>query len=202
MVKQQETQITDYITDVVKNKKPVTIYELIQVVQQKYPLTQIELTDIILQMETEHKINFSKATKTQPAAKKLYVTSKNTLWFWSTIALAIAAVVAVFIIPEDTYPLTYLRQVVTTIFLVLLPGYAFLKVLYPKKIPRPTSTENLDMMERMALSIGLSIALVAINGLVFNYTSWGIRLTPITLSLFVMTIIFASIGVFREYTQK
>jgi uncharacterized membrane protein len=44
-----------------------------------------------------------------------------------------------------------------------------------------TSTENLDPIERIALSLGMSIALVPIVGLLLNYTPWGIRLTPIVL---------------------
>ena len=35
-----------------------------------------------------------------------------------------------------------------------------------------------------------------------NYTPWGIRLTPVTLSLFVLTLVFAVVGVFREYQAK
>jgi uncharacterized membrane protein len=81
-------------------------------------------------------------------------------------------------------------------------GFAFLKVLYPSKVPIATSSEDLDAVERVALSFGLRIALVAIDGLILNYTPLGIRLTPVTLSLFVLTLVFAVVGVFREYQAK
>ena len=35
-----------------------------------------------------------------------------------------------------------------------------------------------------------------------NYTPWGIRLAPITLSLLALTIVFATVAVLREYQAK
>jgi uncharacterized membrane protein len=74
----------------------------------------------------------------------------------------------------------------------ILLGFAFIKMLFPSKLPIATSSENLDTIERVALSLDLSIALVPIVGLILNYTPWGIRLTPITLSLLALTTFFAS----------
>jgi len=45
----------------------------------------------------------------------------------------------------------------------------------------------------------MSIALIMITGLLLNYTPWGIRPTPITLSLLTLTIIFAIVAANREY---
>jgi uncharacterized membrane protein len=60
----------------------------------------------------------------------------------------------------------------------------------------------MDTIERAALSIGLSLAIVPIVGLFLNYTSWGIRLTPITLSLLALTITFATAALIREHQAK
>ncbi len=60
----------------------------------------------------------------------------------------------------------------------------------------------MDTIERIALSFGMSLALVPIVGLILNYTPWGIRLTPITLSLLALTIVFATAAVLREYQAK
>jgi uncharacterized membrane protein len=77
-----------------------------------------------------------------------------------------------------------------------------LKTLYPSKVPIVTLSEDLDGVERVALGIRLSIALVAIDGLILNYTPLGIRLMPVTLSLFVLTLVFSVVGVFRECPAK
>jgi uncharacterized membrane protein len=61
------------------------------------------------------------------------------------------------------------------------------------------SNENLETVERVALSLGMSIALAPIVGLLLNYTPWGIRLTPIVLSLLSLTLVFATAALIREY---
>ena len=88
-----------------------------------------------------------------------------------------------FTIPETFYPIAYIRNVLGIIFVLFLPGFAFIKALFPTTVPLKTTSESLDDIERVALSFGMSLALVPIVGLILNYTPWGIRLTPITLSL-------------------
>jgi hypothetical protein len=39
-------------------------------------------------------------------------------------------------------------------------------------------------------------------GLILNYTPWGIRLAPVTLSLLALTLIFATAALFREYQTR
>ncbi len=68
-------------------------------------------------------------------------------------------------------------------FVLFLPGYALIAALFPGK-------EDLDGIERFALSFGLSIAVVPLIGLGLNYTSFGIRLVPIAsaLSIFIIAL--------------
>jgi uncharacterized membrane protein len=75
---------------------------------------------------------------------------------------------------------------------LFLPRSTSIKAPCATQVPIKTSTENLDNIERIALSLGMSIALVPIIGLFLNYTPWGIRLTPIVLSLLALTIYFAT----------
>lgn len=129
-----------------------------------------------------------------------YVFSENAVWYWTTIALTVATLIAVFVIPENAYPIVYIRNILGLIFIIWLPGYAFIKALFPTKVPIKTSSESLDTIERVLLSIGMSLlVLVPIVGLLLNYTSWGIRLTPIVLSLLSLTIIFATVAIIREH---
>jgi len=41
-----------------------------------------------------------------------------------------------------------------------------------------------------------------ITGLLLNYTPWGIRLTPVTLSLLALTITLATVALIREQQIK
>jgi len=67
---------------------------------------------------------------------------------------------------------------------LVLPGYALIAALFIRK-------DDLDGIERIALSFGLSIAISPLLGLALNYTPFGIRLTPILTVLSVFTISLA-----------
>ena len=67
---------------------------------------------------------------------------------------------------------------------LFLPGYALIAALFIRK-------DDLDGIERIALSFGLSIAITPLLGLGLNYTPFGIRLTPILIVLSVFTIALA-----------
>ena len=131
-----------------------------------------------------------------------YLLTEKAVWYWTTIAVAIATVIAVFVIPENAYPIVYIRYALGSIFVLWLPGYTFIKALFPTKVPIKTSSESLDTIERVAFSSGMSLALVPIVGLLLNYTPWGIRLTPIVLSLLLMTTIFATVAIIREHETE
>ncbi|MDH5689843.1 MAG: DUF1616 domain-containing protein [Candidatus Bathyarchaeota archaeon] len=48
----------------------------------------------------------------------------------------------------------------------------------------------------------MSLALVPLAGLLLNYTPWGIRTAPVTLSLLGLTLVFASAAVLRDYGSR
>ena len=64
------------------------------------------------------------------------------------------------------------RQILGLVFILFLPGYAATAALFPEN-------DQIDSIERVALSFGLSIAIVPLIGLGLNFTPWGIRLDPI-----------------------
>lgn len=58
---------------------------------------------------------------------------------------------------------------------------------------------GIDGLERVALSFGLSIAIVPLIGLVLNFTPWGIRLVPILVSLSGFTVIAVAVAAYRRW---
>jgi len=67
---------------------------------------------------------------------------------------------------------------------LFLPGYSLIAALFPRK-------DDLDAIERIALSFGLSIAITPLLGLALNYTPFGIRLSPVLIVLSIFTISLA-----------
>ncbi len=83
---------------------------------------------------------------------------------------------------------TPIRIILGLPLVLFLPGYSLIAALFPRK-------GDLDAIERIALSFGLSIAITPLLGLALNYTPFGIRLSPILIVLSVFTISLA-IGAF------
>jgi uncharacterized membrane protein len=89
------------------------------------------------------------------------------------------------------FPISLLRILIGVPFVLFFPGYALVCALFPKR-------QDLDEVERLALSIGLSIAVVPLLGLVLNYTPFGIRLHPVLVSLFSFTLLMSFVAMYRR----
>jgi len=89
------------------------------------------------------------------------------------------------------YPDSLARKALGLTFVLFFPGYVFVTALFPNR-------KELDNLERLALSFGLSIAIVPLIGLGLNYTPWGIRLIPILVSLTVFNVVFALAAIYRR----
>ncbi len=88
------------------------------------------------------------------------------------------------------FPYDALRIIIGIPFLLFFPGYTLVAALFPKK--------GMGGVERIALSLGLSIAVVPLIGLILNYTPWGIKLEPILYSTASFIFITSIIAWFRQ----
>jgi hypothetical protein len=208
--KPAEDELDQLIIHTVETAKPENVQQLIHQVQAPSSKPKQEILDRIMRLQQEGRIHLKPPKTPTPEKLTNYLRSNQALWYWITITLTIATAIVVFTVPEDAFPLVYLRYVLGTIFTLWLPGYAFIKTLFPQSLPfakalarlSDTSEKELDAIERIALSLGMSIALVPIVGLLLNYTPWGIRLTPTVLSLLALTTVFATTAVIREHQAR
>lgn len=102
------------------------------------------------------------------------------------IILSIVLIITIVFIP-DSPP----RIAIGLPFVLFFPGYTLICALFPGK-------KDLDGIERLALSIGLSLAVVPLIGLALNYTPFGIRLYPIVVSLFLFTLLMSILSTYRR----
>jgi uncharacterized membrane protein len=187
------------ILGIIITEKPQTTEQLIKIAREKTGLSEQEIAALILRLEKDDKLQFTEKEAITQADSVFVMFSKKTAWFWVTVALAVATAALVFMIPENLYPFVYIRQVLGLIFVLFLPGYTFIRMLFPYSVPFKTSSENLDNIERIALGIGLSLALTPIDGLILYFTPMGLGLVPTTLSLLALTVIFGLAALAREY---
>ena len=84
-------------------------------------------------------------------------------------------------------PLEPVRVALGLMLVLFFPGYTLISALYPR-------SEQLTGVERVALGLGLSLALVPLLGLALNFSPWGIRLTPIVVTLSLWTLVLAAVA--------
>jgi uncharacterized membrane protein len=104
--------------------------------------------------------------------------------------LIIVVVITLMLIPLVLFTEGSFRMVIGLICVIVFPGYAFISLLLSKQT-------DLSGIERIVLSLGTSIAIVPLIGLVLNYTPWGIRLIPILVSLSTFIIVISAIACLR-----
>ena len=100
--------------------------------------------------------------------------------------LVIVLAVVIILIPSSM-----LRIVLGFPFVLFFPGYALMVALFPRKA-------RMAGIERVALSFGLSIAVVSLIGLILNYMPWGIRLESMLSSTASFIFIMSIIAWFRQ----
>ena len=179
------------LIDVVGNEHPETLEEALKLVRLRFPETEEAVAERVLRLESGGKILFEKSSAAVQSSLSGYFLSGWALWFWVVFGLAAAASIMVFTVPENAYPVVYARYVFGSVFVLFLPGYSLIRALF--------GSRELDNIERFALSVGLSLALVPMAGLLLNYTPWGIRTEPVTLSLLGLTLVFSSVAIVRDY---
>jgi uncharacterized membrane protein len=115
------------------------------------------------------------------------------MWLWTTLGLVLITLGLIWG-SESNMALRALRYVAGSIYVLFLPGYSTVEALYP-------SERDLSPLERLALSIGLSLAVVPLIGLALNYSPWGIRLEPVSLSLAAYIVVLSLIAAYRKYVM-
>ena len=90
-----------------------------------------------------------------------------------------AGIIAIYIPLLNSTPI---RVALVLPVILFIPGYCLISALFPKE-------GDIDLMTRIALSIGVSVAVVPLIGLGLNFTPWGIRLDPIVISLTLFTMV-------------
>lgn len=97
------------------------------------------------------------------------------------------------------------RALLVLPLVLLLPGYGLVAVLYPAHDPPGAERDQADVspgigsIERFALSIALSLGLVASIAFVLNFTAYGIRLRPVMAGVAGVTVGLAVLGLFARF---
>jgi uncharacterized membrane protein len=106
-----------------------------------------------------------------------------------TLVLFLATLLLIFVFTVSDGNI--LRIIFGLPFLLFLPGYSLVSALWVKG-------SELDGLERTALGLGLSIAIVILAGLGLNYTPWGITLISLVICLYCIIVLLVGVAWYRR----
>ena len=121
---------------------------------------------------------------------KLFAGRKYPLDLLIIIFLSIIGVICAIALPDGNA----LRIILGIPLLLLFPGYALVSLLWPEN---NKDGKGIGSLERIALSIGLSIAIIAILGLLLSYT-FGLTLISIITSNLLVLFLLSIIAYYRR----
>lgn len=122
-----------------------------------------------------------------------YLMRVDSLWFWTVIVTIFSFYLFVRLsefIPE----LIVLRYLFGTVLALFIPGYTLVKLLY--------YDSDIETIERITLSIGLSLFITPTTSFILNYTPWGITFSSLSITISLVSVILASLGLYRRYLAQ
>ena len=165
------------------------LYDALKVTRRS--LTEAEATGLIWGLIDRGEADVEDIPPATKSVREYLRFWERNLPLYLSLTVSLGTLLVVYALPDD-FPLVVFRWVLGSVFVLFIPGYVAVEALFPKG-------RELDGIERLALSVGLSLALVPLVGLLLNYTPWGIRLDPIMASLTILTIGLALVAFARRF---
>lgn len=157
-------------------------------------ITESETTDLVWRLAEKGRVDVEDVPPAVNSLSQYLKLWERNLSFYVSIAVSLLTVVVIYSMPT-VLPWVAVRWVLGSVFVLFIPGYVTVEALFPKG-------RDLDGIERFALSVGLSLALVPLIGLLLNYTPWGIRLDPIVISLTILTVALTGVALGRRFRMS
>jgi hypothetical protein len=154
-------------------------------------VTRDEVADVAWWLEARGSVNLEDMPPPVRSLGQFLRLWERTLWLYISLALSLATILVIYVFPAVS-PFLEIRWAIGSFFLLFLPGYVMLEASFPTDV-------GLGSTERFALSIGLSLVLVMLVGLLLNFTVGGIQLTPIIVSISLLTFGLAVVAFARRY---
>jgi len=115
------------------------------------------------------------------------------LWFWFVTIFAVVTPLFVLLSLWQKF-LIPVRYVLGFIYVLFVPGYVTLRVLYDEE-------KELSSLETLVYSIGISLAIIPFMGLLLNFTPAGLSMEQIFILISSYTVVMAFVASRAEYLR-
>ncbi len=188
------TSLEKTILEVLEQKQPRNVRELVQIVQEQVDATLQDIEEEVKRLHREGLVILEEPTAQEENFIR-FLSPRKSRWFWLLITLSFLSFVSIMFIPETGTSLSYLRYIFGFVLVAFLPGYCLTETLFPKD-------DVIDIIERFTFSIGLSFAITALVALFLSFTPFGLTLATALPTLGSLVIVLAIVGLIRKYKAQ
>ncbi|MCW3989024.1 MAG: DUF1616 domain-containing protein [Candidatus Bathyarchaeota archaeon] len=176
------------ILEIIEAQHQMTVGDLVTRYSESQGIPLDEATKHIFRAWTQEEIRLEPVPRRNLVQ---YIRSIHGVRLWAVAALFSLTLATNFILPQGP-PFIYLRYLTGVLSVIFLPGAALVDFLYPHG-------DDLEPIQRLIYSIGLSLALTTLVGFVLHYTPEGIRASTAILSLALITTGITLLTIRRNY---
>ena len=179
------------ILNSIATRKCFRVRDLVVELQHTYneSLSIEEIQNAVRKLEREKKIMLL-----EPGTKGHFfhyiMRSYNGLLLWLTTAATCLTIALVFLLP-NIEPWSYMRIMTGAVFVLFIPGNALVQLLF--------AHQNMEQTEQMVLSVGLSIALISIIGLMLKYILLALTVESAVISISILSITLSAVANYRRF---
>jgi hypothetical protein len=182
------------ILDCISTHKSCSVKDLVFELQHtcSESLSIEEIQSAVKKLESEKKI-----TLLGPGTKGHFfdyiMRSYNGLPLWLTAAATSLIMALVFLLP-NTEPWSYMRMITGAVFVLFIPGNALVQLLFAHR--------NIEQTEQMVLSVGLSIAIISIIGLMLKYILFALTVELAVISIGMLSITLSAVANYSHFLSS
>ena len=170
----------------------LSVQELYDALRTGNPsLTRSEITNLVWHLVEQKKVDVEDQPPTAQSLWEYLRLWERNISFYVPVAISLMTLLVIYLVPPE-FPWVVSRWVLGSLFVLFIPGHVAAEALFPR-------ARELAAIERLALSVGLSLALVPLIGFLLSFTPWGVSLTSIMISLTILTMALALAAFERRF---
>jgi uncharacterized membrane protein len=186
-----DQELDEFATKYLKESGAITGRRLYDGIRTKFPsLTEVEFSNLVFRLAEGGKAEMRDDSDRSRSFLAFLGEWDTNIWYYASISVSLVTTLIVYTVPP-TSPAVVLRWCFGLVFVLFLPGYVMVEALIP--------TSGLKGFDRCAVSVGASLVLDMLIGLLLNYTPWRLQLLPIVISLTAFSMCSATIALARKF---
>jgi hypothetical protein len=188
----ESLSVDELVSRMLVSKHPSTVRALVEATRSKWAsVSDEEIVTAVKRLHDKGVLELKRVIPHSCSFQGFLAHAQWSLDFWFVTAFVFLALFAIHLLPVE-YPIVLGRWILGTVFVAYVPGHSLVQVLFP-------GADELDRVERLVYSLGLSVVLVMVVAILLNWSPYGIRLEPMTISLAAFTMVLAVTGAYRQY---